>query len=110
MTIVTDSAGIADKKNPDENNIFNIYKLLGSEEEVKTFRNKLENGGVGYGTLKQELAEKIISFVKPMRDKRDKITEKEVLEVLKTGAEKARRVVQPKMQEIREKCGLIKSH
>lgn len=109
MSIVTDSAGVADKKNPDENNIFNIYKLVGNEEEVKTFRAKLENGGVGYGELKKELAEKIIEFVKPMREKRDKLTDEYVFEVMRKGAEKAKKIASKKMDEVREKTGLIKN-
>lgn len=109
MSIVTDSAGVTDKKNPDENNIFNIYKLVGSEDEVKNFRAKLEDGGVGYGELKKELAEKIIEFVKPMREKRNKLTDEYVFQVMKDGAEKAKKIAQAKMQEVREKTGLIKN-
>jgi tryptophanyl-tRNA synthetase len=109
MSIVTDSAGVVEKKNADENNIFNIYKVVGSEDEVKNFRAKLENGGVGYGDLKKELAEKIISFVAPMREKRDRITDEEVMQVLREGAKKALAVAEAKMQEVREKCGLIRT-
>jgi tryptophanyl-tRNA synthetase len=109
MGIVTDSAGVSDKKNADENNIFNIYKLVATDEETKIFRSKLENGGVGYGDLKKELAEKIISFVAPMRAIRDTITDDQVLKVLKNGAEKAKAEAENKMQEVREKCGLIRT-
>lgn len=109
MGIVTDSAGVADRKNADENNIFNIYKLVASEEEIKMFRSKLENGGVGYGEMKKELAEKIIEFVKPMREKREKLTDEYVFEVMKKGAQKAKAIAVAKMAEVREKTGLIKN-
>jgi len=109
MSIVTDSAGLADKKDADKNNIFNIYKLIGSDEDTAEFRAKLENGGVGYGELKKELAEKIIEFVKPMRDKREQITDEYVFEVMKNGAEKAKAIAAAKMREVREKTGLIKN-
>jgi tryptophanyl-tRNA synthetase len=109
MTIVTDSAGVAVKKNADENHIFNIYKLVSTQEETNIFRGKLENGGVGYGDLKKELAEKIISFVAPMRQKREKISDEYVMEVLKAGAIKAKQVAGEKMKEVREKTGLIKT-
>jgi tryptophanyl-tRNA synthetase len=69
MSIVTDAANVGDKKDPETNNIFNIYKLVANKEDVQNFRAKLENGGVGYGDLKKELAQKIIEFVKPMREK-----------------------------------------
>lgn len=109
MSIVTDSAGLADKKDADKNNIFNIYKLIGSDEDTAAFRAKLENGGVGYGELKKELAEKIIEFVKPMRDRREQITDEYVFEVMKNGAEKAKAIASAKMAEVREKTGLIKN-
>jgi len=109
MSIVTDSAGLADKKDADKNNIFNIYKLIGSDEDTAEFRAKLENGGVGYGELKKELAEKIIEFIKPMRDKRDTITDEYVFEVMKSGADKAKAIAAAKMHEVREKTGLIKN-
>jgi tryptophanyl-tRNA synthetase len=109
MSVVTDSAGVADKKDPDTNNIFNIYKVVATEEETKAFRRKFEDGGVGYGELKKELAERIITFVTPMREKRDKITDEYVLEVMKKGADKAKIIAAAKMQEVREKTGLIKN-
>jgi tryptophanyl-tRNA synthetase len=109
MTIVTDSAGVNDKKNAQENNIYNIYKLVASEEERKLFKEKLENGGVGYGALKEELAEKIISFIAPMREKRDRITDEQIFDIMKAGADKARKIAVSKMQEVRVKTGLIKN-
>lgn len=109
MSIVTDSAGLEEKKNADTNNIFNIYKVIATEEEANSFRAKLEKGGVGYGDLKKELAEKIISFVTPMRNKRELITDAYVEEVMKKGAIKALAVAENKMKEVREKTGLIKN-
>lgn len=109
MGIVTDSLLPADKKNPDESNIYNIYKVVATEEENSAFRKKFEDGGVGYGDLKKELAEKIISFISPMREVRNKITDEYVYEVLKDGAMKAKKIADEKMKEVREKCGLIKN-
>jgi tryptophanyl-tRNA synthetase len=109
MSIVTDTAAIADKKNADGNNIFNIYRALSSKEETEIFRAKLENGGVGYGDLKKELAQKIIDFIKPMREKRENISDEYVFEVMKKGAEKANIVANKKMEEVREKAGIIRN-
>jgi len=109
MTVVTDSLLSADKKNPDESNIFNIYKVVATEEETQAFRKKFTDGGVGYGDLKKELAEKIIGFIKPMREKREKITDEEVYEVMKAGAQKALKVANEKMQEVWTKTGVIRN-
>lgn len=109
MNIVTDSKGLDEKKNADENHIYNIYKLFGTKEENDAFRAKLENGGVGYGDLKKELADKVISYITPMREKRDKLTEKDVMDVLKIGALKAKAIAEATMKGVREKTGLIKT-
>jgi tryptophanyl-tRNA synthetase len=44
-----------------------------------------------------------------MREKREKLTDEYVFEVMKKGAEKARAIASKKMQEVREKTGLIKN-
>ena len=109
MSILTDSAGVEEKKNADENNIYNIYKVVANEADTKAFKEKLENGGTGYGDLKKELAEKIIELVSPMRERRDKITDREVFEIMKAGAVKAKKIAEEKMKEVREKTGLIRN-
>ena len=55
MTIVTDSKGLEDKKNPDSCNIFNIFKLIASESETEKMRKKYIEGGYGYGHAKTHL-------------------------------------------------------
>jgi tryptophanyl-tRNA synthetase len=109
MTIVTDSALPGEKKDPEQSNIFNIYKVIANEEDTEKFKKHFTEGGRGYGDLKKDLAEKIIEFVKPMRDKREKITDEYVFEVMKSGAKKALEVANAKMAEVREKTGLIRN-
>lgn len=109
LTIVTDSALPADKKDPVQSNIFNIYKLVANTEETENFKKFFTEGGRGYGDLKKDLAEKIIEFVKPMREKRETITDEYVFEVMKNGARKALEVANAKMAEVREKTGLIRN-
>lgn len=109
MTVVTDSAKPEDKKNPDESNIFNIYKHVASKEETEIFRKRFTDGGLGYKEAKEILANRIIEFVKPMREKRDKITDEEVYKVMRAGAKKALKVAEEKMAEVRAKTGLIRN-
>ena len=40
MSIVTDSKGLDDKKNPETCNVFKIIKLIASEVEVKEIKKK----------------------------------------------------------------------
>ena len=39
MSIVTDSKGLEDKKDPDSCNIFNIYKLIANKDDVKKMKH-----------------------------------------------------------------------
>ena len=109
MSVVTDSKNPEDKKNPEESIIFNIYKVVASKDKTEIFKNKFLDGGLGYKEAKEILAEEIIAFVKPMREKREQITDSQVFEVMKKGAEKAFMVAEAKMKEVREKTGLIRN-
>ncbi|MCX8490151.1 MAG: tryptophan--tRNA ligase [Cyclobacteriaceae bacterium] len=68
MSIVTDSTPIEAPKNPDTDNVFAIYKLLASTDQISTLRAKYLAGNFGYGHAKQELFELIISKYKNERE------------------------------------------
>ena len=99
MSIVTDSSG----ERPE--NVYKIHELFRSKDEL----DKLYDANKGkYQALKEELIKDIQSFVKPMRDKRQALSEDRgaVLEVLKSGGKEARERAEKKMEEVREKVGL----
>ena len=53
MGIKTDSKSLEEPKNPDECNVFQIYKLLASDEQVAKLKLKYTKGGYGYGMQKR---------------------------------------------------------
>lgn len=108
MGIVTDSKAPADKKNPDECNIFAIHKLFLKGEELENLRKRYIDGGLGYKESKDVLCEEIISFIKPMREKREYYEKNidEVKKILKEGGEKAKSNIKDKMQIIRNNVGV----
>src|SRR5690606_9980550 len=59
MAIVTDATPLEDPKNPDTCNVFALYKLLGTTEQVDQMRAYYEGGNYGYGHAKQALFELI---------------------------------------------------
>lgn len=67
MNIVTDSTPMEEPKNPDTCNVFSIYKLLGSKDQIKEMRANYEGGNYGYGHAKQALFELIIDNYKTER-------------------------------------------
>jgi tryptophanyl-tRNA synthetase len=111
MSIVTDSARSEDKKNPDENNIYNIHKLFLSEAEDTLLRAKFESGGYGYKEAKEELLHTYFEWIKQFADKYDYYQRQhpdEVYAILSKGGEKARRKAQEKMKQVRIATGLDK--
>lgn len=94
MSIVTDSTPLEEPKNPDTCNVFAIYKLLGTTEQVDALRQKYLAGNYGYGHAKQELFQLIISKFAAEREKYQQLIENpEVLEAeLKRGADAARKI------------------
>ncbi len=78
MSIVSGSEGIDErKKNPDECNIFNLYKVFATPEQTALMRVKYEseNIGFGYGHAKTALLEVLIEYLRPYREARAKLLE-----------------------------------
>ncbi|MFA6392484.1 MAG: tryptophan--tRNA ligase [Candidatus Paceibacterota bacterium] len=108
MGIVTDSKAPTDKKNPEECNIFAIHKLFLKGEKLENLRKRYIDGGLGYKESKDMLYEEIISFIKPMREKREYYEKNidEVKKILKEGGEKAKNNIKDKIQIIRNNVGV----
>lgn len=107
MAIQTDSKALEDPKDPDTDNVFAIYKLLASEEQIAEMRANYENGGYGYGHAKQALYELIIDKFADVRTKYNHYMENrhEIDEALAVGAEKARVIAKDVLKRVRGKIG-----
>ena len=107
MKIQTDSTPLEEPKNPDTDNVFALYKLLGSEEQIAEMRANYEGGNYGYGHAKQALYELIMEKFADVRAKYNHYMENknEIDEALAIGAEKARKVAQDVLQRVRAKVG-----
>ncbi len=97
MNIVTDSSG----ERPA--NVYAIHALFKSEGELKDL---YETNKGSYKALKDALVEDIETVVAPMRAKYESITDDEVKDILKKGAEKACAIASAKMIEVRNKIGV----
>ena len=107
MAIQTDSTPLEEPKDPDTDNVFNIYKLVASKEQTAEMRQKYEAGGYGYGHAKQDLYELLISRFEKERAQYNYYMEnpEKVEEALAVGAEKARKVANEVLTRVREKLG-----
>jgi tryptophanyl-tRNA synthetase len=106
-SIETDSTPLEEPKNPDSCNVFALYKLIGSEEEIADLRAKYEAGNYGYGHAKQALFELIVEKFKTERSTYNYYINnlEEVDKLLLEGASKARKVAQGVLTRVREKLG-----
>ncbi|MAY84669.1 MAG: tryptophan--tRNA ligase [Flavobacteriales bacterium] len=107
MGIETDSTPLEEPKNPDSCNVFALYSLLGSEDQIAEMRANYEGGNYGYGHAKQALFELILDKFKVQREKYWELMENKELidEKLAMGAEKARKIARPVLKRVREKLG-----
>ena len=107
MSIETDSKSLEESKNPDSCNVFALYQLLATKDEIAIMRQNYEQGNYGYGHAKQALFELILKTFADAREKYDYyMTNTDELEsVLSIGADKAKRVAHSTIQRVREKVG-----
>jgi tryptophanyl-tRNA synthetase len=89
-------------------NIFLLMKLVSSEEVVKKFEGDYNNCSIRYGDMKKQLAEDMVRFIAPVREKAEAIRndQKYLKEVMEKGAEKARKSARATMALVREVMGL----
>ncbi len=97
MSIVTDSSG----EKPA--NVYAIHKLVREESELEALYK--ENKGK-YKNLKEALIEDLETFIAPLREKHDSITDADVKKVLAEGGRKAKEQASKKMEDVRKKIGV----
>ena len=108
MSIVTDSKGESESKDPETDTVFALHRLF-SEEQLSELKIRYEKGQIGYKESKEILTENIKTFIAPLREKRENIAKDKdnVLDVIKVGRERAQERAQEKMQKIREAVGIM---
>lgn len=107
MQIVTDSLPLEEPKNPDTDNVYAIYKLLASEEQIKTMRSNYLGGNYGYGHAKQALYELIVEKFAKEREVYNYYMENldELNKILERGEQKANAVANEVMDRVRKITG-----
>lgn len=106
--IVTDSTPVEAPKDPERCNLFNLYRLVASSEELAEVERRYREGGIGYGEMKTRLAESLIERFGPARHRRAELVAhpKRVAEVRAAAAERARSAARVVLDRARSACGL----
>ncbi len=107
LGIVTDATPLEAPKNPDTCNVFALYKLLASEEQIAEMKTNYLKGGYGYGHAKNALHELILQRFKNERESYiGYMNDKAQLDAkLKVGADKAKTIAQAVLKRVRTKLG-----
>ncbi len=109
MSIKTDSIPVHEPKDPERCNLFNIYKHFAPPERVAEVLHLYQEGGAAYGTLKKELVGYLWEYFGAARRKKMEYLKDPglVREILRKGAEKAREIAYPTIEDVRRKVGII---
>lgn len=109
FSIVTDSATVAEPKDPEKSNLYAILKLFCTGESIKEWEDRFRSGGLSYREVKKAIFDQFMEKFGPVR-KRRKELEKEpdyIREILRRGAEQARIVADPLVQQVRDAAGIL---
>lgn len=109
MKAVTDS-GPTEPNSPKPEvieNLFTFLNIVSDQETYDYFNEKWNDCSIRYGDLKKKLAEDIVAFNTPIREKIQEFSANEALlhKIINDGADKAREHAQKAMREIREIVG-----
>jgi len=108
MRIVTDSTPLEEPKDPESCNVFMLYKLFASDEQLEEMAGQYRAGGYGYGSAKKALFELMKEALAPYRRRREELERDPayVESVLKKGAERAGREADRTLKAARRALGL----
>ncbi|NLU27811.1 MAG: tryptophan--tRNA ligase [Hungateiclostridium thermocellum] len=104
-SMITDPARIRkdDPGHPEVCTVFSFHKVF-NENEVPEIEQHCRGGKIGCVQCKKNLADKMVEHLEPIYEKRQKIVENPsiVKEILADGNEKARKVAQKTLEEVRK--------
>lgn len=107
-SIVTDSATVAEPKDPDRNALYAILKLFCTREEQVVWEDRFRAGGLGYREVKQAIFDHFMQLFGTARARRKELESQPdyVEDVLRRGVEQARAVALPLVREVRDAVGI----
>lgn len=105
--IVTDSRAPGEAKDPDSNALYSLYQAFSAPQEAEAFRSDLIQG-LGWGEAKKQLHALLEQHIEPMRAHYNQLLANpgDLEDILVQGAQKARLVAAPLMEQLREAVGL----
>lgn len=109
MKAVTDAGPIEPNQPKPQaiENIFNLMKVMSNNETYEYFNDAYNNCKIRYGDMKKQLAEDIVQFTEPFRQKIKELSSNNeyLSKVVNMGKEKAQQSAAKTIREVREIIG-----
>jgi tryptophanyl-tRNA synthetase len=70
FSIMTDSATVAEPKDPDQSNLYAILKLFCTGEAIEEWADRFRRGGLSYREVKQAIFDLFMEKLGPARQRR----------------------------------------
>ena len=109
MKAVTDSGPTHKNQEKPEviQNLFNLMSIASSHDTVDYFDEQYNQCTIRYGDMKKQLAEDVIKFLEPIKQRIDELHKDEdfLNKTFKQGAERAKESADKTIQEVREIIG-----
>jgi tryptophanyl-tRNA synthetase len=108
MSLVTDSTPVEDPKPKEGSALYKLLKIFAPAEDRSWVERAFAEGGVGYGDMKKKLFEYFLATFGDARARYDELMADpaEVDRILHAGAERAREIALPLMDDVRKAVGI----
>ncbi|MBW2503108.1 MAG: tryptophan--tRNA ligase [Deltaproteobacteria bacterium] len=109
MRIITAPIPVEAPKDPDDCNVYKIFRLFLDKDQDEALRQRYQAGNLGFGDVKQELFETVRDYFAPQAERRKALLDdpSSLRSILSRGAEKARYAASKTLLKVRKKTGLI---
>ncbi len=108
MQIKTDSTPVEAPKPIKDSVLIALHQFVSTPDEHREYLGAMQAGGVGYGDLKKTLAERLLAYFAPMRERYNELMKEpgKVDAILHEGGERARAIAKPTILAARKALGL----
>jgi tryptophanyl-tRNA synthetase len=89
-------------------NLFTLMRLTSAPDTLAKFESDYDNGTIRYGDMKRQLAEDLINFIAPIRDKATDLQQDKAYlkKLMQQGTEKARQNASETLTAVRQAIGV----
>ncbi|OQY31633.1 MAG: tryptophan--tRNA ligase [Spirochaetaceae bacterium 4572_59] len=105
--IITNSQTVEEPKDPDNCNVFTLYKLFATDAQQAALAARYRAGGMGWGEAKAELFNVLNAKISPMRERYNELMadKSSIDKILSDGGVKARELAAAKIKSLRKVMG-----